>query len=95
MKQPAVYLVANKRNDTLHIGMASNLVRRIWEHREGMVDGFTKRYGCKNLVWFEAQSTMLEAIAREKQIKGGSRATKIRLIKALNPEWQDLNPAIV
>ncbi len=70
--------------------MASNLARRIYEHRTGAVDGFTKRYGCKLLVWFEPHSRMEEAIIREKQLKGGSRAKKISLIETMNPDWCDL-----
>lgn len=93
--QPAVYLMANRRNGTLYVGVTSNLVQRVWQHREGTIDGFTKRYGCKTLVWFEPHSTMFEAIAREKQIKGGSRAAKIKLIEAMNPEWLDLYSTIV
>ncbi|WP_086739503.1 GIY-YIG nuclease family protein [Erythrobacter colymbi] len=88
--QPAVYIMANHKNGTLYVGVTSDLPRRIWEHREGHVEGFTRRYGCKRLVWFELHATMEHAIAREKQIKGGSRAKKIALIEALNPEWRDL-----
>ncbi|MBA3666409.1 MAG: GIY-YIG nuclease family protein [Sphingomonas sp.] len=90
MKQPAVYIVANKRNGTVYTGVTSNLVQRIWQHREGVVEGFTKRYGCKMLVWFELAGTMDAAITREKQIKGGSRPKKLALIEALNPHWRDL-----
>jgi predicted GIY-YIG superfamily endonuclease len=88
--QPAVYIMANARNGTLYVGVKSNLSQRVWQHREGAVEGFTKRYGCKLLVWYELASTMENAIAREKQIKGGSRAKKIALIEALNLEWRDL-----
>jgi predicted GIY-YIG superfamily endonuclease len=87
--------MANRRNGALYVGVTSNLVRRVWQHREGAFEGFTKRYGCKLLVWFEPHATMLGAIAREKQIKGGSRAAKIRMIEAANPDWQDLYPTIV
>ena len=87
--------MANRRNGTLYVGATSNLVQRAWQHRECTIEGFTKRYGCKMLVWFEPHATMFEAIAREKQIKGGSRAAKIRLIEALNPEWRDLYSTIV
>jgi putative endonuclease len=90
VKQPAVYIMASKRNCTLYIGVTSNLVQRVWQHREGVADGFTKRYGCKHLVWFELAGTMHGAITREKQIKGGSRNKKIALIEAVNPEWRDL-----
>ncbi|WP_196490047.1 GIY-YIG nuclease family protein [Erythrobacter donghaensis] len=83
-------MMANHKNGTLYIGVTSDLPRRAWEHREGVVSGFTKKYGCKRLVWFELHATMEHAIAREKQIKGGSRAKKIALIEAMNPEWRDL-----
>jgi predicted GIY-YIG superfamily endonuclease len=73
-KQPAVYIMASQRNGTLYTGVTSHLVQRAWQHREGLGDGFTKRYGCKRLVWFQLADTMDAAIAREKQIKGGSRA---------------------
>ena len=92
--QPAVYIVANKRNGAIYVGVTSNLVQRAWQHREGIVDGFTKRYGCKLLVWFEVHSTMEYAIAREKQLKGGSRKKKLALIEASNPLWRDLYPEI-
>jgi putative endonuclease len=88
--QPAVYIVANGRNGAIYVGVTSNLVQRVWQHREGIVDGFTKRYGCKLLVWFELHSTMEYAIAREKQLKGGSRKKKLALIEATNPLWRDL-----
>ena len=90
MKEPAVYIMANKRNGTLYTGVTSNLVQRVWQHREGKVDGFTKRYGCKMLVWFEMSGTMDAAITREKQIKAGSRARKLAMIEVGNPEWNDL-----
>jgi predicted GIY-YIG superfamily endonuclease len=89
-KWPAVYIMANKRNGTLYTGVTSNLPQRAWQHREGVADGFTKRYGCKMLVWLEMAPSMEAAILREKQIKGGSRAKKLALIEALNPSWDDL-----
>ncbi|MCB2089292.1 MAG: GIY-YIG nuclease family protein [Sphingomonadaceae bacterium] len=88
--QPAVYIVANKRNGTIYVGVTSDLAQRIWQHREGVVEGFTKRYGCKMLVWYELHSTMEHAITREKQLKAGSRRTKLGLIEALNSQWKDL-----
>ena len=94
MKQPAVYIMANKRNGTLYTGVTSKLVQRVWQHREGVADGFTKRYRCKRLVWFEMADTMDGAISREKQIKAGSRAKKLALIEAVNPEWNDLYDGI-
>jgi putative endonuclease len=90
MKQPCVYIVASKRYGTLYTGVTANLPRRAFEHREGLVKGFSTKYGCKMLVWYELHESMIEAITREKQIKGGSRAKKIALIEALNLEWQDL-----
>ncbi len=90
MRQPAVYIIANRRNGTLYTGVTSNLPQRAWLHRAGEVDGFTKHYGCKMLVWYETHATMPNAIAREKQIKGGSRQKKLALIEALNPTWKDL-----
>ena len=95
MKQPAVYVMANRRNGTLYVGVTSNLVQRAYQHRESLVPGFTARYGCKKLVWYEMCEEMIPAIAREKQIKGGSRAKKLALIEALNPEWRDLYDEIV
>ena len=90
MKQPAVYIMASRRNGTLYTGVTSNLPKRAFEHREGVVAGFTTRYGCKLLVWYEIHATMASAITREKQIKGGSRKKKLALIEAMNPSWRDL-----
>tara|TARA_R110000824_G_scaffold155226_6_gene327790 strand:+ start:83956 stop:84243 length:288 start_codon:yes stop_codon:yes gene_type:complete len=95
MKEPAVYIVASKRNGTLYTGVTSNLVQRVYQHREGVADGFSKKYGCKILVWYEAHEEMIEAIGREKQIKAGSRATKLALIEKMNPAWWDLYGDIV
>ena len=86
--------MASKRNGTLYTGVTSSLVHRAWQHREGFNDGFTKQYGCKLLAWFEIHATMPDAIAREKQIKGGSRRKKLALIGAMNPDWNDLFPEI-
>ena len=94
MKQPAVYMMANKRNGTLYTGVTSDLVKRLWEHRNSVVESLTKRYGCKLLVWYEVGGDMPGAIYREKQIKAGSRAKKVALIEGLNPEWRDLWPDI-
>ena len=90
MKRPATYMMANRRNGALYVGVTSNIGQRVWQHREGVIDGFTKRYGCKLLVWFEVAETMDAAILREKQIKGGSRAKKLVLVEAMNPRWDDL-----
>jgi len=90
MKHPCVYMTANRRNGTIYTGVTSNLPRRGFEHREGLVDGFSSKYSCKILVWYEMHDTMADAIAREKQIKAGSRAKKLALIEAQNPQWKDL-----
>ena len=87
--------MANRRNGTLYTGVTSNLPKRAFEHREGLVPGFSTKYGCKVLVWCELHDTMIEAIAREKQIKAGSRKKKLALIEALNPEWKDLYSDLV
>ena len=82
--------MASKRNGTLYTGVTSALIQRAWQHRNGVGDGFTKRYGCKMLVWYELADTMEGAILREKQIKAGSRAKKLALIESMNPDWRDL-----
>jgi len=89
-KQPCVYILASKRNGTLYTGVTGNLLNRVWEHKSGSVPGFTRRYGVKQLVWFEIHTTMEQAIIREKQIKEWQRKWKLELIEALNPEWRDL-----
>ncbi len=94
-KQPAVYILASKRNGTLYTGVTSNLVGRVWQHRNDLVEGFTRKYGVHTLVWYELHEIMLSAIAREKQIKGGSRRKKLELIEAMNPEWRDLYESIL
>jgi putative endonuclease len=95
VRQPAVYILANRRNGTLYIGVTSNLPQRVCQHRTGVVPGFTARYGCKMLVWYELHSTMLDAIAREKQLKGGSRKKKLALIETMNLTWRDLYEDLV
>jgi len=90
VKQPAIYILANKRNGTLYTGVTSNVTQRVFQHKEGYVDGFSKKYGCKKLVYVEGFETMEQAILREKQIKGGSRKKKLKLIEEKNPEWNDL-----
>jgi len=90
MREPAVYIMASSRNGTLYVGVTSNIRARAWQHKAGVIPGFTKRYGCKLLVWYEPHERMDTAIAREKQIKGGSRAKKLALIETLNPGWRDL-----
>jgi putative endonuclease len=90
-----VYILVSRRNGTLYIGVTSDLVRRIHEHREGLGDGFTKRYGIKRLVYFEAYDDIARAIQREKTMKHWSRAWKLELIESRNPDWDDLYDAIV
>jgi len=87
---PCVYLLASKRNGTLYIGVTSNLLARIHQHRTGAVRGFTREYAVKQLVWFEQHATMDSAITREKRIKKWNRAWKLQLIEAENPDWRDL-----
>jgi len=94
-KQFYVYILASKRNGTLYIGVTSNLVQRTWQHKEGQVEGFSKKYGIKNLVYFEVHETAESALTREKQMKKWERAWKIRLIERNNPEWRDLTDMIV
>ena len=94
MREPVVYIMANRYRGTIYTGVTSDLSRRAYEHRESLMAGFTRQYGCKLLVWYEPQVTMLDAIAREKQIKAGSRADKIKLIEEMNPDWHDLYPEL-
>ncbi len=89
-KQPAVYILASAKNGTLYTGVTSDLVKRIWEHKNNLVDGFTKRYGVHDLVWFELHDTMDSAINREKNIKEWKRAWKLKMIEKDNPAWRDL-----
>ena len=94
-KQPAVYILASKKNGTLYIGVTSDLVKRIWEHRNNMVEGFTKRYSVHHLVWYELHESMESAIQREKRLKEWKRAWKLELIEGTNPNWQDLYEKII
>ena len=89
-KQPAVYIMANKKNGTLYVGVTSDIVKRIYQHKNAETPGFANRYGCKSLVYYEQYEDMQCAISREKQIKAGSRKKKIALIESMNVEWQDL-----
>ncbi|MGL5837357.1 MAG: GIY-YIG nuclease family protein [Sphingorhabdus sp.] len=88
--QPVVYIVANRRYGTLYIGVTSNLMQRIQQHREGLIEGFSKRYGIKRLMYFELHGTMETAIVREKQLKEWKRNWKIELLEKDNPDWKDL-----
>jgi len=89
-KLPCVYILANKRNGTLYTGVTSNLIKRIWEHKNNVVEGFTKKYGIHTLVWYEIHETMETAIAKEKAIKEWCRKWKLELIEKNNPQWKDL-----
>ena len=95
MKQPCVYIMASKRNGTLYTGVTGNLIKRVWEHKNNLVEGFTKRYGVHKLVYFERHEDMISAITREKRIKKWNRAWKIRLIEQQNPEWNDLYDSLL
>ncbi len=95
MKYPAVYMLASQRNGTLYIGITSDLIKRIWQHREGLADGFTKQYGVKTLVWYEQHETMDSAISKEKAMKKWLRKWKLSTIEKFNPEWRDLWPEII
>jgi len=86
----AVYIMASQRNGTLYVGVTNDLIRRAYEHREGLLEGFTKKYDCKTLVWFEQHDLMTTAIEREKKLKVFRRAWKIELIEKTNPQWRDL-----
>ena len=95
VRQPAVYLLASGRNGTVYLGVTSNLVQRVWQHRTSAVDGFSARYDVHLLVWFEVHDTMASAIAREKRIKKWRRAWKADLIESANPYWRDLWSEII
>jgi putative endonuclease len=90
MNQPCVYIMASKRNGTLYTGVTSNLVQRVWQHKNNLVEGFTKRYSIHTLVWYEVHETMESAIIREKSVKKWKRVWKQALIEKNNPEWRDL-----
>lgn len=88
--QPCVYMLASKRNGTLYIGVTSSLSKRIWEHKNDVIDGFTQKYQAHLLVWYEPHPTMESAITREKSLKKWNRIWKLRLIEQFNPDWLDL-----
>ncbi|MBN2037367.1 MAG: GIY-YIG nuclease family protein [Chitinispirillaceae bacterium] len=94
LKQPTVYIMASKRNGTLYTGVTSNIIKRVWEHKNDVVPGFTHRYGVHTLVWFEIHPTMESAIKREKCIKGWKRQWKLNLIEKSNQDWHDLYTSI-
>lgn len=90
MEEGWLYIVCNKRNGTLYLGVTSHLQRRIWQHREGLIEGFSKKYGCSRLVWVQHFSNLHDARQREWQMKKWKRAWKIELIERDNPDWRDL-----
>ncbi len=90
MKQPATYMMASGRNGTIYVGVTSNLMARIYQHRESVIEGFTSKHSVNTLVWFEMHETMIAAIAREKQLKTWRREWKLALIEKDNPTWRDL-----
>ncbi len=95
MKQPAVYILASQRNGTLYIGVTSDLVQRIWQHKNDVFEGFTKEYNVHLLVYFELHEDMENAIIREKRLKKWNRDWKLRLIEEKNPDWKDLYDSLL
>jgi putative endonuclease len=95
MKQYYLYILASKNNGTLYIGVTNNLVRRVYEHKEGLIEGFTKKYNVKNLVYYEVHNDIYEAIKREKAMKKWLRKWKTELIEKTNPNWKDLYAEII
>ena len=94
MKQPCVYILASQRNGTLYIGVTSDLRKRVWEHKNDVVDGFSKKYGAHILVWHQVFDDMEIAILKEKQMKKWNRKWKLRVIEEMNPDWDDLYSAL-
>ena len=94
-RQPAVHIMASKQNGTLYIGVTKDLVERVWQHRNDMTEGFSKKYAVHKLVYYELHRDMVAAITREKQLKKWNRAWKLELIEQKNPEWKDLWDVIV
>ena len=92
---PCVYILTNQQNGTLYIGVTSDLPKRIWQHKNKFVKGFTQKYGLDRLVWYEVHETMLSAIEREKAMKFWKRNWKINAIEVLNPDWRDLHEELV
>ena len=95
MKSSYVYIMTNKKDGTLYVGVTSDLIKRVYEHKNGLCDGFTKKYGLKTLVYYEECEEITAAIAREKQLKAGSRKRKIDLIESMNSNWLDLYPELL
>jgi putative endonuclease len=94
MKPGYVYIMANRKNGTIYIGVTSDLVKRVWQHKNDVVPGFTKKYGCKLLVWYEAHDDLQQACQRELQMKEWQRKWKVRLIEEKNLDWDDLYPTL-
>ena len=94
-KQYYTYILFNKRNGTLYVGVTNNLVKRIWQHKNKIIEGFTQKYNVDKLGYYEIFNDVNLAIAREKQLKGGSRKSKLELIEINNPDWQDLYYKII
>ena len=94
-KGPCVYILASRSHGVLYVGVTADLQKRVWEHRTGVITGFTQRYGVHRLVWFEQHQQMDSAIQREKRLKRWRRAWKVGLVEAGNPEWRDLYPGIL
>ena len=90
MKSPTVYIMASQKNGTLYIGVTSDLVKRVWQHKQGLAEGFTKKYAVKTLVWYEQHDNMESAISREKAMKKWNRQWKVSLIEKANSDWRDL-----
>jgi putative endonuclease len=93
--QACVYMLTNHENGTLYIGVTSDLIKRVWQHKNGVADGFTKKYSLHTLVWYEPHESMASAISREKALKNWHRMWKLRLIEQINPDWRDLYPQVV
>jgi len=91
---PAIYIMANRRNGVLYTGVTSDLITRVYQHKHAKVEGFSLRYNCKLLVYYEHHETMINAIEREKQIKASSRKKKLELIESMNRQWLDLYEAL-
>ena len=95
MKNYYIYIMANKTNTTIYIGITSDIIKRVWEHKNKLVGGFTKRYNVNKLVYYEETTDVNSAIAREKQLKGWNRAKKNELIESINPNWDDLYDGVL
>lgn len=94
-KQPCVYILASKRNGTLYTGVTSDLIKRVWQHKHDIAEGFTQKHQVHTLVWYELHDNMLTAIEREKSIKNWTRKDKLRMIEGFNPKWLDLYTSII